>query len=41
MVMVGGGHDLGLGDCNARSRGLKRGCSKKDGQIKNKNNKML
>ena len=35
--MVGSGHNLvlsqGLGDGNARSRGLKRGCSKKDGKI--------
>ena len=42
--MVGGGHDLvlslGLGDGNARTRGLKRHCLKKDGKI-NKNNVVL
>ena len=39
--MVGGGHDLvlslGLGDDNARTRGLKRDCHRKDGKINNKN----
>ena len=39
--MVGGGHDLvlslGLGDGNASTCGLKRGCPKKDGKINNKN----
>ena len=42
--MFGGGHDLvlslGLGDGNGRTRGLKRGCPKKDGKINNKNNKI-
>ena len=41
MVMVSGGHDLvlsvGLSDGNARTRGLKRGCPKKDEKINNKN----
>ena len=39
--MVGGGHNLvlslGLGDGNVRTRGLKRGCPKKDGKNNNKN----
>ena len=38
--MVSGGHNLvlslGLGDGNARTRGLKRGCPKKDGKNNNK-----
>ena len=39
--MVPCGHSLvlslGLGDGNARTRGLKRGCPKKDGKNSNKN----
>ena len=38
--MVGGGHNLvlslGLGNGIARTRGLKRGCPKKDGKINSK-----
>ena len=40
-VVVGGKHNLilslGLGDGNARTRGLKLGCPVKDGKINNNN----